>query len=316
MRTHESTTNDHYARGMRVSVIGLVANAFLVLVKLVAGLLGNSFALVADAVESTADIFSSFVVWGGLRIAARPADENHPYGHGKAEALAGLFVALMLYAAGIGIAVQAIREIIQPHHGPATFTIWVLIGVVIVKEWLYRMVSRAGRVIESGAVISDAWHHRSDAITSLAAGIGITVALVGGEGYEAADDWAALFASGIILINATRILRRPVRELMDAEPTTAIIDDVRAIARDVAGVEDVEKVFARKSGLTYWIDMHIEVDPAMTVHRAHAIAHDVQEAICRKMANIESVLVHVEPAPRDPDGRTGMQVPPDQPVTS
>jgi len=299
MDPHQTTnTDDHYQHGMRVSVIGLIANALLVLIKLLAGLLGHSYALVADAVESTADIFSSFVVWGGLRIAARPADENHPYGHGKAEALAGLFVALMLYAAAIGIAVQAVREIITPHRAPAAFTLWTLIGVVIVKEGLFRLVSRTARVIESGAVLSDAWHHRSDAITSLAAGVGISVALLGGPAYAAADDWAALFASGIILINATRIIRRPVRELMDAEPTTAIIDNAREVARSVDGVEDVEKIFARKSGLTYWIDMHIEVDPEMTVHHAHDIAHDVQEAIRRKMSNIESVLVHIEPAPR------------------
>ncbi len=290
------STTSHYLSGMRISVVGLIANFLLVLIKLLAGLVGHSFALIADAVESTADIFTSFVVWSGLRIAARPADENHPYGHGKAEALAALFVAMMLYAAAIGIAVQAVREIVTPHRLPAPFTLWVLIGVIVVKESLFRFVLRAARHTESNAVLNDAWHHRSDAITSLAAGIGITIALIGGPGYEPADDWAALFASAVIAYNATRLIRTPLHELMDAEPAESIFVEVREVAHAVAGVEDVEKVFARKSGLHYWIDMHIEVDPEMSVRRAHAIAHDVQQAICRSLPNVQNVLVHVEPA--------------------
>ena len=246
------------ARGVRASIVGLVVNVALAITKLLAGLLGHSYALVADAVESLADVFGSIVVWSGLRISARPADHDHPYGHGKAEALAALFVALMLFAAAIGIAIQSIREIIRPQHGPAAYTLWVLLGVVAIKEGMFRFVRRAARAESSDVVLADAWHHRSDAITSAAAAVGISIALIGGEGYEPADDWAALFASAVIVVNAARLTSAPLHELMDAEPTE-IVSRVRLIASDVPGVAGVEKVFARKSGTRHWVDMHVEV---------------------------------------------------------
>ena len=293
-------TSTPYDRGLRISVIGLIANAGLATIKLVAGLLGNCYALVADAVESMADIFSSIVVWSGLRIASRPADDSHPYGHGKAEALAAMLVALMLMAAGVGIAVQAVRQVMSDHSPPAAFTLWVLIAVIVVKEGLFRIVRRVARATGSHAVLADAWHHRSDAITSAAAGIGISVALLGGEGYEVADDWAALFASGVIVVNAVRLLMPPLHELMDAEPTH-VVDGARTVAENVDGVGAVEKIFARKSGLRYWVDMHLEVDPDMSVRRAHDIAHVVKEQVRAAMPEVCDVLIHVEPhAPAEP----------------
>jgi len=279
---------------MRISILGLTASAVLAIVKLLAGLAGNSYALVADAVESMADIFASAVVWSGLRIAARPPDRDHPYGHGKAEPLAALIVALMLVGAGVGIALQAVREIITPQHAPAGFTLWVLLGVVLVKEGLFRIMRRVARSTQSTAVLTDAWHQRSDAITSAAAALGISVALVGGEGYEAADDWAALFASAVILYNAWRLARQPLRELMDAEPTE-IIEQVRAVAAAVPGIEGVEKVFARKSGMRYLVDMHVEVDPDIPVREAHRLAHDAKDAILAAVPTIQDVLMHIEP---------------------
>lgn len=282
------------ARGVRASILGLIVNVALAIVKLLAGLLGNSLALVADAVESLADVFGSIVVWSGLRIAARPADHDHPYGHGKAEALAALFVALLLFAAAIGIAIESIREIIRPHQAPAAYTLWVLLGVVAVKEGMFRFVRRVARAERSGAVLADAWHHRSDAITSAAAAVGISITLIGGEGYEPADDWAALFASAVIIVNAARLTSTPLQELMDAEPTE-IVSQARLIASDVPGVAGVEKVLARKSGTRHWIDMHVEVDPGMTVKRAHEVAHDVKSAIRDRMPSVADVLVHIEP---------------------
>jgi len=277
-----------------MSAIGLLLNAGLALVKLLAGLLGNSNALVADAVESLADIFGSLVVWSGLRISARPADANHPYGHGKAEPLAALLVAMMLVGAGLGIAVQSIREISTPHPSPKAYTLGVLVGVVLVKELLFRYARRAARESASTALLADAWHHRSDALTSLAAAVGITIALLGGPGYAVADDWAALFAAGLILFNAYRLMRPPLHELMDAEPTE-VVGQARAIAERVAGVDATEKIFARKHGTGFWIDMHVEVDPEMTVERAHAVAHDVKDAVCGAMPRVANVLVHIEP---------------------
>lgn len=283
-----------HARGMRAAILGLLVNAALAIAKLVAGLLGHSHALVADAVESLADIFGSIAVWSGLKIASRPADVDHPYGHGKAEALAALFVALLLLAAAAGIAVESIREIITPHQSPAAYTLWVLLGVVAVKEGMFRIVRRIAKSENSNAVLADAWHHRSDAITSAAAAVGISVALIGGQGYEPADDWAALFASAVIVINAVRLISAPLRELMDAEPVE-IVAEARSVAANVPGVVGVEKVFARKSGTRYWIDMHIEVDPEITVSRAHGVAHDVKNAIRKRMPRVQDVLVHIEP---------------------
>ncbi len=181
-------------------------NIVLVIVKLVAGIAGHSYALVADAIESFTDIFSSLVVWGGLRITTKPADEEYPYGYGKAEALATAIVSLMLLGAALGIAVAAVGEILTPHHMPAPFTLAVIAAVIPVKEILYRRVLKVGSETGSTAVKADAWHHRSDAITSVAALIGIGVALLGGPGWESADDWAALVAAAVIAVNGTLLL--------------------------------------------------------------------------------------------------------------
>jgi cation diffusion facilitator family transporter len=285
-------------RGVRLSLAGLFINGALAIIKLITGVVGHSYALVADAVESMADIFGSIVVWGGLQIARQPPDENHPYGHGKAEPLAALVVALMLAGAAIGISIEAVREIIGPHHAPAAYTLWVLLGVILVKEMLYRIGRRIARDTKSSAVLADAWHHRSDAITSLAAAIGISIALIGGPGYESADAVAALFASAIILFNAVRIMRPPLRELMDTEPPH-ITQQASEIARRVVGVIDVEKVLARKSGTQYWLDMHVEVNGGMSVHDAHELAHQVKDAVRQAMPRVQDVLIHIEPATTD-----------------
>jgi len=210
------------SRSIRWAQAGLLVNALLVLVKLIAGIVGHANALVADAIESSADIFSSLIVWMGLSIATRPADEDHPYGHGKAEPLAAAVVSLMLIGAAVGISILAIREIVTPHHLPAPFTLFVAAGVIVLKETLYRRVSRVGREVGGTVVTADAWHHRADAVTSLAAFIGISIALIGGPGWEAADDWAALFAALIVAVNGIRTLRPAVSALMDEAPDRAV----------------------------------------------------------------------------------------------
>src|ERR687885_2272961 len=210
--------SERVARGIRTAQTGLLVNAALALLKLLAGLIGHSYALVADAVDPPADVFSSLIVWGGLRISAQPADENHPYGHGKAEPLAAAVVAVMLLGAAVGIAIEAVREIRTPHHAPAPFTLAVLVAVIVIKEVLFRFVIRVGQQVDSTAVMADAWHHRSDAITSAAAFVGIGIALLMGPGWEAADDWAALVAAAIIAFNGARILRPAVHDLMDRAP--------------------------------------------------------------------------------------------------
>ena len=286
---------DRLKRSLRVTFLGLAVNAVLAGGKLVAGLLGHSHALVADAVESMADIFSSIVVWRGLVVAAAPPDAEHPYGHGKAEPLAAAMVATMLLFAAVGISIQAVREVLHPKTGPAAFTLLVLLGVVVVKEGLFRYVLNEAKSVESSAVRTDAWHHRSDVITSLAAAIGITVALIGGKGYESADDVAAIVAAGIIAWNGWRLLRPALNELMDAAPDRALVAAIRKAASLIPEVDRVEKCVVRKMGYHYFVDMHIEVDPKMTVQHAHEIAHLVKDKVRSEIPAVRDVLVHVEP---------------------
>lgn len=282
-------------RGVRLAQLGMVVNGLLALAKLVAGILGNSYALVADAVESFADLFSGLVVWSGVQVASREPDEDHPFGHGKAEALATAVVGLMLLVAAIGIAIQAVREIITPHHAPAPFTLVVLVAVVLVKEGLFRFVLRGATDIQSSAVAADAWHHRSDAITSAAAFIGISVALVGGEGWEPADDVAALLASGLILYNGFGILRPAIDELMDRAPEAALLERAGAVALGVEGVRAIEKLRGRKAGSRYLLDLHVQADPGLSLHQAHILGGMVKSAIRASLPQVEQVLIHMEP---------------------
>jgi cation diffusion facilitator family transporter len=241
---------DRLKRSLRATLIGLGVNTVLTLVKLAAGIFGHSHALVADSVESLADIFSSVVVWRALVVAAEPADEDHPYGHGKAEPIAAAIVSAMLLLAAISISVQAFNGLGHSRSAPAPFTLLVLVVCIVIKEWLFRFVLRESAQIESSAVHTDAWHHRSDAITSLAAAIGIAVALVGGKGYESADDVAAIIAAVIIAWNGWRLLRPAVNELMDRAPSREWVDRLSRIAQTVPGVEAVEKCLVRKNGLS------------------------------------------------------------------
>lgn len=283
-------------RGLRSTLAGILANFGLAIIKGIAGFAGNSYALIADAIESTTDVASSLIVWGGLKISTIPPDSNHPYGHGKAEPIAAVIVSLTLMAAAVFIAVQSVREILTPHHAPAPFTLAVLILVVITKETLFRLVFNVGESIKSTAVRTDAWHHRSDAITSAAAFVGISVSLIGGQGYESADDWAALFASIIITVNAYRILRPGVNEVMDAAPSSDVEDAIRSTADHVKGVIALEKCFVRKMGFTYYVDLHVTVDGAITVRQGHDIAREVKQAIRASNPHVAEVLVHVEPS--------------------
>ena len=229
-------------------------------------------------------------------MAVKPADANHPFGHGKAESIAALAVAGLLFGAAILIAIHSIREILTPHHSPAPFTLVVLLAVIVVKESLYRFAFKTGRRLKSAALKSDAWHHRSDALTSAAAFIGISIALLGGPGYESADDWAALAACGVITWNGQRLFREALDEVMDASVPTGIVELVRSIANQVEGVVDVEKCRVRKSGLHLAMDIHVVVDGALTVREGHTIAHRVKDRLLASEFGINDVSVHVEPA--------------------
>ncbi len=282
-------------RSLRTTFLGLAINAVLAAVKMAAGIFGHSHALVADAVESMADVFSSIVVWRGVVVAEEPPDEDHPYGHGKAEPLAAAVVSTMLLFAAVWIVIGAFAAIAEPHLPPKPFTLIVLVAVIVIKESLFRFALHEATSIESSVVASDAWHHRSDAITSFAAAIGIIIALAGGKGFEAADDWAAIAAACVIAWNGWRLLRPALNDLMDRSPNREVIDRIRAVAEAVPGVGSVEKCLVRQMGYQYWVDMHVEVDPQMTVLRSHEIAHLVKDNLRAQIPRVRDVLVHIEP---------------------
>ncbi len=282
--------------GLRNARIGMIINCMLTLTKGIAGIVGHSYALVADAIESASDIITSGVVAFGFRMAGKPADKNHPYGHGKFEPLSAAIVALILLGAAILIAVESVKEILTPHHSPAPFTLGVLVVVILVKEILFRSVLKAGKTIGSTALKTDAWHHRADAITSLAAFVGISIALIGGPGYESADDFAALIAAVIIAINASLLIRPALLELIDTAPDPELAAQVRLVAEQVSGVLGTHKCQIRKLGVDYFVDLDVLCDPDLTIRAGHEIAHDVGERLHSEFAQIRKVLVHVEPS--------------------
>jgi cation diffusion facilitator family transporter len=270
-------------------------NVALTVVKFFAGIFGHSQALIADAVESLADIFSSMIVWRGLVVAETPPDEDHPYGHGKAEPLAAALVSVMLLIAATWIAFNSLHDLNAPRTAPSPWTLIILIVVIAVKETLFRFVLRESETVSSSAVETDAWHHRSDAITSAAAFIGISITLIGGKGYEQADNWAALVAACVIAFNGWWLLRPAFNELMDRAPDRKLIENIRGIARTIPGVADIDKCFVRKMGYQFFVDIHVVVDPQMTVEHSHRIGHAVKDKLRAQIPSVRDVLVHIEP---------------------
>lgn len=282
-------------QGMKISLINILVSMFLAVVKIVAGFCGNSYALIADGVESFMDIFSSAIVWIGLKIGARPPDSDHPFGHGKAESLAAMIVSGILILVAIGIAIQSVREILTSHHSPAAFTLFVLGSVILIKELMHRFLLKVGHDIGSNSLKADAFHSRSDALTSLAAFIGISIALIGGKGYESADDWAALFASGVIFFNGSNLIRSAVGDIMDIAVSPEFEAKVQNISKAVPGVVNIEKCRIRKSGLDFFIEIHVMVDGKIPVTEGHRIGHEVKQALFNAGLHILDVITHVEP---------------------
>src|SRR6266567_402142 len=293
---HPQASANNLQTAARIALFGLAINLFLAGAKILAGLIGHAYVLIADGIESALDVGGSIVIWGGLTVAARPPDATHPYGHGKAEPIAAVVVAVGVLAAALGLAIQSVREILTPHHAPAPWTLAVLIVAVIMKETLYRYVIRFGRSAESTAVKTDAWHHRIDAMTSAAAFIGISLALIGGKAWQSADDWAALIACALIGANGYRLLRPAFFEIMDTAPRGKFVRSIRRTARSVPGVIEVEKCRARKMGLDFYVDLHVGVDGKISVREGHEIAHQVKSAIQQSDSRVADVLVHIEPA--------------------
>lgn len=267
----------------------------MAVLKGLSGYIGNSYALLADAIESTADVLSSILVWVGIKYSTKPADSNHPYGHGRAEPLITFLVVGFLITTATIIAYKSIVNIGTPHELPEPFTLFVLGAIILWKEISYQVVIRKSKETGSTSLRADAWHHRSDAITSIAAFIGISIALFLGKGYEAADDWAALFASGIILYNSYLIFRPALGEIMDEHLYDDIVAKIRAVSLQVDGVVNTEKCYVRKAGMKYYVDLHAIVNSTLTVKEGHAIAHNLKDNLKKEIPELGDVLIHIEP---------------------
>ena len=280
-----------------INTIGwsILTNFLLVLVKGATGIFGNSYALIADAIESFNDVLASIIVFLGLKYASRPADKNHPYGHGKVEPLVTfIVVSILVISAGI-IAYQSVLHILTPHEAPEVFTIYIILGIVAVKEISFRFVYKRGKELQSTSLMADAWHHRSDALTSIVALIGISIALIFGEGYESADDWAALVATLFILYNAYLIFRPALSEIMDEHIHDELIEKIRVVSLKVEGILETEKCMIRKSGMTHLVDLHAVVDGSITVFEGHQLAHKLKDKLMEELPEISDVLIHIEP---------------------
>lgn len=265
-------------------------------VKGTAGVFGHSDALIADAIESTADIFASFLVLFGLNYSTKPADDDHPYGHGKAEALVTFAVVGFLLISATIIAVESIRHLSEPQEKPEIFTLYVLGAIILVKELSFQFVYRKAKETNSSSLKADAWHHRSDAISSGIAFIGISLTFIFGKGFEKADDWAALMASVFIVYNAFLIFRPALGEIMDEHIHHDLIDEIRMHSLEVSGVIDTEKCWVRKTGMVYIVDLHVEVAGDISVFDGHEISHRLKDHLMECIPTIADVLIHIEPA--------------------
>lgn len=294
-----SATNTETA--VKATWFSIVGNTALALLKGAAGYFGNSYALVADAIESTADIFSSFLVLFGIKYSSKPADENHPYGHGRAEALVTFIVVGFLITSATIIAYESVINIQTPHELPKKWTLAVLGAIILWKEISFRLVMKKSKETNSSSLKADAWHHRSDAITSIAAFTGISIALYFGKGYESADDWAALFASGFILYNSYLIFRPALGEIMDEHLYDDVVQEIRKASLNVQGILGTEKCFVRKAGMKYHIELHAIVDANITVKQGHILAHQLEDYLRKDIPELGHVLIHIEPNDYHPD---------------
>jgi cation diffusion facilitator family transporter len=289
-------SHEHAHTAIKTTWFSIVGNVLLAALKAIVGFFGNSFALIADAIESTTDIFSSVLVLLGLRYANKPPDKLHPYGHGRVEPLVTFIVVGFLIFSASVIAYQSISNIRIPHELPQSYTLWFLASVIVWKEVSFRFVIKKSKETHSTSLKADAWHHRSDALTSVAAFIGISVALIFGKGYESADDWAALFSSAFILYNCYHIFRPALGEIMDENVYPEMEERIRKVAGTVEGVMGTEKLLIRKTGMTYQVELHADVDGNISVRAGHDISHKLKDKLKADIPELGNVTIHIEPS--------------------
>jgi cation diffusion facilitator family transporter len=281
--------------GQGSALRSIMVNGALGVAKMTAGVLGHSYAMIADAAESLADVAGSCVTLYGLRIAAEPADPNHPSGHGRAETIASAVTALALVTVGSLIFSHALQSLYEPRHAPNPLTLLVLVPVILIKEWMFRWMIAQGKESGSMAVVADAWHQRSDVMTSVAAFVGIVIAWAGGPEWSHADSWAAMFASIWLAITGLWLLGPTLHELMEGSVDPALLKFIRTTSQKCEGIEGVDKVWVRKLGMRLMVDLHIIVDPDISVKEGHRLAHEVKAKLQRELPQVRDVMVHVEP---------------------
>jgi cation diffusion facilitator family transporter len=282
-------------KAIKATYFSIIGNTSMAIIKGLAGFFGNSYALIADAIESTTDIFASFLVLFGIKYSNRPADENHPYGHGRAEPLITFLVVGFLITSATIIGYESIINIQKPHNLPKSWTLYILGAIIIWKEYSFRVVIKRSKETNSSSLKADAWHHRSDALTSIAAFIGISIALILGKGFESADDWAALFAAFFILYNSYLIFRPALGEIMDEHLYDDLVEEIRQVSHHVEGVIDTEKCFIRKAGMKYHVDLHARVSGAISVREGHDISHRLKDTLKEEIPKLGQILIHIEP---------------------
>jgi cation diffusion facilitator family transporter len=282
-------------KAIKATYFSIIGNTSMAIIKGLAGFFGNSYALIADAIESTTDIFASFLVLFGIKYSNRPADENHPYGHGRAEPLITFLVVGFLITSATIIGYESIINIQTPHNLPKSWTLYILGAIIIWKEYSFRVVMKRSKETNSSSLKADAWHHRSDALTSIAAFIGISIALILGKGFESADDWAALFAAFFILYNSYLIFRPALGEIMDEHLYDDLVEEIRQVSHHVEGVIDTEKCFIRKAGMKYHVDLHARVSGAISVREGHDISHRLKDTLKEEIPKLGQILIHIEP---------------------
>ncbi|MGO9596596.1 MAG: cation diffusion facilitator family transporter [Isosphaeraceae bacterium] len=287
-----------YGEVVRATWLGLGANLVLGIAKLTGGVVGRSYALISDAVNSLGDVFTSVAVLLAFRVAQKPADDEHPYGHTRAEAIAGSNIAVLVIVSALLVGYGAIRGLVDhPREIPPVWTLAIAGANVIIKEALYQYNFRLGRRAGSIAIIANAWDHRADALSALAVLAGLLVVRLGGDRFLAIDALAGLFVVAVILTSAVRLLWSSAQELMDAQADPAFVEQIRAVAAAVEGVKRIDKLWVRKSGLEYLVDIHTQVDAGKTVDEGHRISHLVKDELLDRFTNLRDVLVHLEPYP-------------------
>jgi cation diffusion facilitator family transporter len=281
----------------RVAVASMATSACLAALKIYVGLQGHSAAVVSDGFESAADVLASGLVLLGLMLAARPPDAEHPYGHGRVETLSGLAVGLMLVISGSLISRQALEHAWDVPHSPAGYAAWPVVASIAVKGAMGLTKRRYARRIGSSALKADAWNDSVDVLSGITALLGLCISLFDPEQFSAADHFGGAAVGVIVVFLGVRVVRDTTLQLMDTMPDTEALDRIRKVALCVPGARGIEKCFARKTGLKWHVDLHLEVDPAMSVYQSHEIATQVRVRVKEQLDWVADVLVHVEPAP-------------------